>query len=89
MLVRLLRKNFSFRCHRDAKTNDRDPDHVYAVNRISCHPTGIFVTAGADGALPSPSPRCTRGVPTHQARPTVGPRMACMCVFLFVWADPS
>jgi len=41
-----LRKNFSFKCHRDNNNN------VFAVNAISFHPIhGTFSTAGADGTF--------------------------------------
>ncbi|CUS13173.1 unnamed protein product [Tuber aestivum] len=42
---------FSFRCHRRARTGGTDTD-VYGVNAISFHPVhGTFSTAGADGTF--------------------------------------
>jgi mRNA export factor len=36
-------KNFTFKCHRDGSD-------IYAVNSITFHPYGTFVTAGSDGS---------------------------------------
>ncbi|KAI0537163.1 Poly(A)+ RNA export protein [Xylaria digitata] len=42
--------NFSFKCHRNAPTNNITP--VYSVNDISFHPQhGTFSTAGSDGTF--------------------------------------
>ncbi|KAF2759432.1 WD40 repeat-like protein [Pseudovirgaria hyperparasitica] len=44
--------NFSFKCHRQNDTNNRDVAKVYSVNCISFHPVhGTFSTAGADGTF--------------------------------------
>ena|SRR3990167_4204630 len=41
------RKNFAFKCHRDAQSKK-----IFAVNSIAFHPIyGTFATAGADGAF--------------------------------------
>jgi len=42
--------NFSFKCHRQQDTADRNLSRVYRVNAISWHPVhGTFSTAGSDG----------------------------------------
>jgi mRNA export factor len=42
--------NFSFKCHRQPDSADRNVAKVYAVNDISWHPQhGTFSTAGSDG----------------------------------------
>ncbi|KAF2004824.1 Poly(A)+ RNA export protein [Amniculicola lignicola CBS 123094] len=44
--------NFSFKCHRQQDTTQRDVAKVYAVNAISFHPVhGTFSTAGSDGTF--------------------------------------
>ncbi|KAF2718198.1 WD40 repeat-like protein [Polychaeton citri CBS 116435] len=44
--------NFSFKCHRQTSTTDRNVSDVYSVNAISFHPEhGTFSTAGSDGAF--------------------------------------
>ena len=44
--------NFSFKCHRQQATNDRNTSNVFAVNAISFHPVhGTFSTAGSDGTF--------------------------------------
>ncbi|KAK4958396.1 RNA export factor gle2 [Elasticomyces elasticus] len=44
--------NFSFKCHRQNSTTERNTSNVYAVNAISFHPVhGTFSTAGADGTF--------------------------------------
>ncbi|KAL6706110.1 RNA export factor gle2 [Coniothyrium glycines] len=44
--------NFSFKCHRQQDTTNRDTAKVYAVNAISFHPQhGTFSTAGSDGTF--------------------------------------
>ncbi|KAI9887618.1 MAG: hypothetical protein M1823_000602 [Watsoniomyces obsoletus] len=44
--------NFSFKCHREQPTNQRDIANVYSVNAISFHPVhGTFSTAGSDGTF--------------------------------------
>lgn len=44
--------NFSFKCHRQTSTSDRNLSNVYSVNAISFHPThGTFSTAGSDGTF--------------------------------------
>ncbi|KAJ9642333.1 RNA export factor gle2 [Coniosporium tulheliwenetii] len=44
--------NFSFKCHRDTDTTQRDVSKVYSVNAISFHPEhGTFSTAGSDGTF--------------------------------------
>lgn len=44
--------NFSFKCHRQQSTADRNTSNVFAVNSISFHPQhGTFSTAGSDGTF--------------------------------------
>lgn len=44
--------NFSFKCHRQTDTTQRDVAKVYSVNAISFHPQhGTFSTAGSDGTF--------------------------------------
>lgn len=44
--------NFSFKCHRQQSTSDRNASNVFAVNAISFHPEyGTFSTAGSDGTF--------------------------------------
>jgi mRNA export factor len=44
--------NFSFKCHRQQDTTQRDVAKVYSVNAISFHPQhGTFSTAGSDGTF--------------------------------------
>ena len=44
--------NFSFKCHRQQSTADRNASNVFAVNAISFHPQhGTFSTAGSDGTF--------------------------------------
>ncbi|KAF2399157.1 WD40 repeat-like protein [Trichodelitschia bisporula] len=44
--------NFSFKCHRQNDTSNRDIAKVYSVNDISFHPIhGTFSTAGSDGTF--------------------------------------
>jgi len=44
--------NFSFKCHRQQDTSQRDLSRVYSVNAISFHPQhGTFSTAGSDGTF--------------------------------------
>jgi len=44
--------NFSFKCHRQNDTTQRDIAKVYSVNAISFHPIhGTFSTAGSDGTF--------------------------------------
>ncbi|KAI9829021.1 MAG: RNA export factor gle2 [Thelocarpon impressellum] len=44
--------NFSFKCHRETPTNQRDVANVFSVNAISFHPVhGTFSTAGSDGTF--------------------------------------
>jgi mRNA export factor len=44
--------NFSFKCHRQQSTTDRNVSNVFAVNAISFHPQhGTFSTAGSDGTF--------------------------------------
>jgi len=44
--------NFSFKCHRQQSTTDRNVSNVYSVNAISFHPQhGTFSTAGSDGTF--------------------------------------
>ncbi|KAK5171214.1 RNA export factor gle2 [Saxophila tyrrhenica] len=44
--------NFSFKCHRQQSTADRNTSNVFSVNAISFHPQhGTFSTAGADGTF--------------------------------------
>lgn len=44
--------NFSFKCHRQPSTTDRNLSNVYSVNAISFHPVhGTFSTAGSDGTF--------------------------------------
>jgi mRNA export factor len=45
-------QNFSFKCHRQQDTADRNSSKVYAVHDISWHPVhGTFSTAGSDGTF--------------------------------------
>ncbi|KAK3673805.1 RNA export factor gle2 [Recurvomyces mirabilis] len=44
--------NFSFKCHRQTSTTDRNLSNVFSVNAISFHPVhGTFSTAGSDGTF--------------------------------------
>jgi len=44
--------NFSFKCHRQNSTTDRNVSNVHAVNSITFHPVhGTFSTAGSDGTF--------------------------------------
>lgn len=44
--------NFSFKCHRQQDTANRDVAKVFSVNAISFHPQhGTFSTAGSDGTF--------------------------------------
>ncbi len=44
--------NFSFKCHRQPNTTDRNTSNVFSVNAISFHPQhGTFSTAGSDGTF--------------------------------------
>ncbi|GAD95846.1 nuclear pore complex protein (SonA), putative [Paecilomyces variotii No. 5] len=44
--------NFSFKCHRETPTTQRDISNIYSVNAISFHPVhGTFSTAGSDGTF--------------------------------------
>ena len=52
LLMIRLSSNFSFKCHRETPTNQRDVANVYSVNAISFHPVhGTFSTAGSDGTF--------------------------------------
>lgn len=44
--------NFSFKCHRQNSTTERNASNVFAVNAINFHPEhGTFSTAGSDGTF--------------------------------------
>ncbi|KAI5360293.1 Putative WD40/YVTN repeat-like-containing domain superfamily, mRNA export factor Gle2/RAE1 [Septoria linicola] len=44
--------NFSFKCHRQTPSDNRNISNVFAVNAISFHPQhGTFSTAGSDGTF--------------------------------------
>ncbi|KAJ5343810.1 hypothetical protein N7541_008514 [Penicillium brevicompactum] len=44
--------NFSFKCHRETPTGQRDVCNIYSVNSITFHPIhGTFSTAGSDGTF--------------------------------------
>ena len=44
--------NFSFKCHRETSSTNRDVSNVFALNSIAFHPQhGTFSTAGSDGTF--------------------------------------